>query len=297
MQNGGTFASSILDTIGATPLLALNGIYAKLETTNPTGSIKDRLARYLVERGEEREELQPGDTILEVTSSNTGISLAMVAAVKGYRFVAVMPRSMSPERRKMIRLFGGDIILTPAEEDMTGAVKRYEACVAERDDVWLPRQLDNPDNIAAHHEGIGREIADDLESINAVVAGVGTGGTLLGIAQALPTEVHVVAVEPAESPTLSGGSAGEHDIQGIGEGFIPSLVQDNRELIDEIVAVKSADALKMQRRLARRHGLLVGPSSGANVLAARQIARRYGYDRVVTVLPDRGERYINGSSG
>ncbi|MFO8132410.1 MAG: cysteine synthase family protein [Thermoplasmatota archaeon] len=293
MQNGGTFAGSILDTVGDTPLLKLDGVYAKLEATNPTGSIKDRLARYLVEQAEKRGELERGDLILEVTSGNTGISLAMIAAVKGYRFKAVMPRSMSPERRKMIRLFGGEVILTPAEEDMTGAVNRYEAYAAASDDVWLPRQFDNPDNIAAHRDGIGQEVADEVEDIDAVVVGVGTGGTLLGIAQALLDDVHIVAVEPAESPVLSGGPADHHDIQGIGEGFVPSLVEDNRELIDDIVTIQSADALDMQRLLAHRHGLLVGPSSGANMLAARQVAGRY--ENVVTVLPDRGERYINGS--
>lgn len=220
----------------------------------------------------------------------------MIAAVKGYRFKAVMPRSMSPERRKMIQMFGGEVILTPAQEGMKGAVERYKAYVAAHDDVWLPRQFDNPDNIAAHHKGIGQEVTQEMEHVDAVVAGVGTGGTLLGMAQALPDTAHIVAVEPAESAVLSGESAGPHAIQGIGEGFVPSLVEDHQGLIDDIVTVKSADALKMQRRLARRHGLLVGPSSGANVLAARQIARRYRYENVVTVLPDRGERYINGAS-
>lgn len=292
MSHGGSFVGSILDTIGNTPLLSIDGVYAKLETTNPTGSIKDRLAYYVVERAEERGELRPGDTILEVTSGNTGISLAMMAAVKNYRFVAVMPRSMSIERQKMIELLGGDIILTPAEEGMRGAVKQYEACRAQFDHVWLPRQFDNPDNIAAHRQGIGREIAEEMPRVDVVVAGVGTGGTLLGIAQALRHDSpRVVAVEPAESPVLSGGSAGHHDIQGIGEGFIPSLVRRNRQLIDEIITVKSCDAFVMQRQLARRHGLLVGPSAGANMLAAQRMRKRY--EHVVTVLPDRGERYIH----
>ncbi len=223
----------------------------------------------------------------------------MIAAVKGYRFKAVMPRSMSTERRKMIQLFGGEVILTPAATGMTGAVERYEAYAAASDDVWLPRQFDNPDNIAAHRQGIGREVAREMQHVDAVVAGVGTGGTLLGMAQALADDVHIVAVEPAEAAVLSGGlggSAGHHAIQGIGEGFVPSLVEDNRELIDDILTIKSTDALDMQRRLARRHGLLVGPSSGANMLAAWQVARRHDYGTVVTVLPDRGERYINGSS-
>ncbi len=218
----------------------------------------------------------------------------MVAAVRGYRFVAVMPRSTSSERRKMIRAFGGHVILTPAKEHMEGAIKRYEICAAAHEDMWLPRQFDNPDNIAAHRDGIGREIARQMQHVDAVVAGVGTGGTLLGIAQALDAGVHIVAVEPAESAILSGGPAGHHRIQGIGEGFIPGLIQNNRNLIDEIIPVKSEEALAMQRRLARRHGLLVGPSSGANMLAAREVAQEH--ETVVTVLPNRGERYISGSS-
>jgi len=298
MKGGGLFATSMLDTIGNTPLIRIGKIYAKLETTNPTGSIKDRLAWYLVKNAEERGELKPGNTIIEVTSGNTGISLAMVSAIKGYRFTAVMPASVNSEKRKMMESFGAEIILTPAEKEMVGAVEVYEELVRHNGNAWIPRQFENPDNIAAHKAGIGREIIRQMKgNVDAFVAGVGTGGTLLGVALALKKinpDVKIVAVEPMESAVLSGGNPGCHRISGIGEGFIPQIVKDNRSLIDEVVTVKSSDAIAMSNKLARKYGVLVGISSGANVMVARNITKRY--KDIVTVLPDRGERYLSMES-
>ena len=297
-QGGGLFATSMLDTIGNTPLIRIGKIYAKLETTNPTGSIKDRMAWYLIKKAEGRGELRKGDTIIEVTSGNTGISLAMVSAIRGYRFTAVMPASVNSEKRKMMEAFGAEIILTPAEKEMAGAVEVYEEMVKHTRNVWLPRQFENPDNINAHRDGIGMEIIRQMDgNVDAFVAGVGTGGTLLGVALALKKinpKVKIIAVEPMESAVLSGGNPGRHKISGIGEGFVPQIVKDNRGLIDEVITVKSKDAIAMSRELARKYGILVGISSGANVLAAGKMVKRC--ENVVTVLPDRGERYLSTES-
>ena len=287
----------ILNSIGNTPLIKIGNIYAKLETTNPTGSVKDRMAWYMVKKAEERQELKPGNKIIEVTSGNTGISLAMISAIKGYKFIAIMSESMSIERRKMIELFGGKIILTSAEDDMVGAVKKYNELVRRNKNTWLPKQFENPDNIAALKKGLGKEIIKQMKGkIDAFVAGVGTGGTLIGVAQALKEigfKAKVIAVEPEESAVLSGKKAGSHMIQGIGEGFIPKIVKENINLIDEIITIKSQDAIRMKNKLAKKFGILVGISSGANVLAAREIEKRYRYKKIVTILPDRGERYLS----
>lgn len=278
-------------------MLKLDNIYAKLETVNPSGSIKDRMAWYMVRKAEERGELRQGMEIIEVTSGNTGIAFAMVSAVRGYKFTAIMPESMSIERMKMMKAFGANVVLTPAAEDMAGAVRRCKEIIKGRKNVWLPRQFENPDNIEAHRRGIGMEIIQQMDGkVDAFVAGIGTGGTLLGVAKAFidaGIDAKIVGVEPAESAVLSGGKSGLHRIQGIGEGFIPKLVKDNIELIDEIVVIRSEDAIKMSKLLARRYGILVGISSGANVLAALRIKKKYGLKRVVTVLPDRGERYLS----
>lgn len=286
----------IFNSIGNTPLIKIGNIYAKLETTNPTGSVKDRMAWYMVKKAEERQELKPGNKIIEVTSGNTGISLAMISAIKGYKFIAIMPESMSIERRKMIELFGGKIILTSAKDDMAGAVKKYNKLVRKNKNAWLPKQFENPDNITALKNGLGKEIIKQMKGkIDAFVAGVGTGGTLIGVAQALKemgSKAKVIAVEPKESAVLSGKKAGSHMIQGIGEGFIPKIVKENINLIDEIITVKSQEAIRMKNKLAKKFGILVGISSGANVLAAREIEKRYRYKKIVTILPDRGERYL-----
>lgn len=287
---------NILNTIGNTPLLNIEGIYAKLETYNPTGSVKDRAIWYMVKKAEERGELKQGYKIIEVTSGNTGIALAMISAVRGYKFTAIMPDSMSIERIKMIKAYGAEIILTPGSEDVGGAVKKYEEIIKnESDSVWLPRQFENPDNIEAHELGLGREIVEQTSgTVDALVAGVGTGGTLIGVALALKNNnpnVKIFAVEPEESAVMSGGIAGLHKIQGIGDGFIPKIIQDNLGLIDGVIKVSSREAVDMQKKLVKKHGLLVGISSGANMVAANKIKEKFG--QVVTILPDRGERYLS----
>jgi cysteine synthase A len=286
---------NILKVIGNTPLIKIGNIFAKLETTNPTGSIKDRMAWYMVKKAEERGELKPDNEIIEVTSGNTGISFAMISAIKGYKFTAIMPESMSVERRKMMKAFGAKLVLTPAKEDMAGALRRYKEIVRENKKAWLPTQFDNQDNIMAHKEGIGKEIIRQMRGqIDAFVAGVGTGGTLIGVAKALKEvnpNVKIIAVEPKESAVLSGGKPGLHKIQGIGEGFVTKIIKDNLHLIDEVIAVKSVDAINMANKLSKDYGILVGISSGANILAAEQAVRKY--KNIVTVLPDRGERYLS----
>lgn len=294
-------ANNILDLIGETPLLKIpineNGgaIWAKLETTNPTGSVKDRMAWYIVKKAEERGELKPGSKIIEVTSGNTGIAFAMISAVRGYKFTAVMPKSVSIERVKMMKSFGANVVLTSAKADIAGAVKKYEELVKKNKDAWLPKQFENPDNVAAHREGIGKEIIEQTGGkIDAFVAGAGTGGTLIGAAQALKNlnpEIKIFVVEPAESAVLSGGKPGPHQIQGIGEGFIPKVLQENRKWIDGVIKIKSKDAIAMRKKLVRDCGILVGISSGANVLAATELSKKF--KNVVTVLPDRGERYLS----
>ena len=285
----------ILNTIGNTPLIEVEGVYAKLETYNPTGSIKDRMAWYIVKKAEERGELKRGSRVIEATSGNTGIALSMISAIRGYHFTAVMPESMSIERQKMIKVFGGELVLTPAEEDIAGTVKKYEELIRKDPGAWLPRQFENADNYLAHKNGLGQEIIRQMNGrVDAFVAGTGTGGTLIGVAMALKDvnpNVRIVAVEPEESAVISGGDPGLHSIQGIGEGFVPEIVQENIGLVDELVKVKSQDAIGMSERLAKKHGLLVGISSGANILAAMQI--RKSYANVVTILPDRGERYLS----
>ena len=287
--------TNILNIIGNTPLININGIYAKLETTNPSGSIKDRMVGYMIKQAKKNGELKKGDEIIEVTSGNTGIALAMISAIRGYNFTAIMPESMSIERRNMIKAFGGKVILTPAKEDIAGAVKKYNEIIAKNPNAWLPKQFENPDNITAHEKGLGQEIIRQMDgNIDAFVAGAGTGGTLIGVAKALKNinpKVKIFAVEPKESAVLSGDNAGLHLIQGIGEGFIPKLLQDNLDLIDEIITIKSQDAVNMSKKLAKQYGLLVGISSGANILAAK-LAQKL-YKNVITVLPDRGERYLN----
>jgi len=288
---------SVLELIGNTPLIKIGDIFAKLETVNPSGSVKDRMAWYMIKKAEERKELKPGNKIIEVTSGNTGISFAMLSAIRGYKFTAIMPESMSVERRKMIKAFGAEIFLTPAKKDMAGAVEQYQKLIKANPDAWLPRQFENPDNIAAHREGLGKEIIKQTKGkIDSFVAGVGTGGTLIGTAQALKKinpKIKIIAVEPAESAILSGKKPGLHKIQGIGEGFIPKLVQENIAIIDEVIMIGSNEAIDTSKELAEKFGILVGISSGANVLAARRIKEKYGFKNIVTVLPDRGERYLS----
>ena len=294
---------NVLDLIGKTPVVELaevnntkSTILAKLEALNPSGSIKDVMTRYMIDVAEKNGILRPGSKIIEETSGNTGISFAMLAALKGYQFVAVMPEHMSQERIQMMRAFGAEIVLTPEKEGFAGALERLEQLGKENKDAWLPRQFSNPDNIAAHREITGQRILKEIgDRIDAFVAGVGTGGTLMGVAEALKRvypEVRIVAVEPAESAVMIGEEPGSHIIQGIGPGFIPSLV--NMDLIDEVIKVKDDDAVEMTKKLIKEEGLMVGISSGANVLASLEVARKSGKGKtIVTILPDRGERYLS----
>lgn len=294
---------NVLDLIGKTPIVELaklnntkSTILAKLEALNPSGSIKDVMARYMIDMAEKKGLLKPGNKIIEETSGNTGISFAMLAALKGYKFIAVMPENMSQERRQIIQAFGAQVVLTPEEKGFVGALETLEQLAKENKGAWLPKQFENPDNVAAHREITGKNILQAVgDKIDVLVAGVGTGGTLMGVAEALKQanrDVRIVAVEPAESAVMIGEEPGSHIIQGIGPGFVPSLV--NMNLIDEVIKVKSNDAAEMTRRLFKEEGLMVGISSGANVLAALKVARKSGKGKtIVTILPDRGERYLS----
>jgi cysteine synthase len=291
-----------LALIGSTPLVRLRRIspheggvvYGKVESRNPGGSVKDRAALSMVLLAEREGKLRKGSTIIEATSGNTGISLAMIAAVRGYTCVVVMPEDMSVERRYILRAYGAEIVLTPADEGMAGAVARAMALVAKTDGAWMSRQFENPANPDAHACATGREIlAQTGGEMAAFVAGVGTGGTLTGCGRvlrgALGGRVQIVAVEPAASAVLSGREPGAHGIQGIGAGFVPPIF--DRSLVDEVLTVTDLAAERMVRRLAREEGLLVGPSSGANVHAAVEVAKRVK-GSIITMLPDSGERYL-----
>jgi len=294
---------SVLDLIGKTPLVKLHRvndtgstIWAKLEALNPSGSIKDVMALYMMNLAEKRGELKSGARIIEATSGNTGISFAMLAQLKCYRFMAVMPEYMSRERVQMMEAFGAEIVLTPAADGFAGTMEKLDELSREYPDAWLPRQFDNPDNTAAHREITGKRILEGIKGqIDAFISGVGTGGTLMGVAEALKNvypRVRIVAVEPAESAVMSGDDPGYHKIQGIGSGFIPGLL--NMDLIDSIIPVSSEAAIDVARSLMRDEGLMVGISSGANVIAALKVAAEMGDGKtIVTVLPDRIERYIS----
>lgn len=291
---------SILDLIGRTPLVALRripaagAVYAKLEAKNPSGSVKDRPALAMIEAAEADGKVGEGSVIVEATSGNTGIALAMIAAVRGYRCVLVMPEDMSVERRRILRAYGAEIVITSAEDGMAGAVAEAERIAARTERVFMPRQFDNPANPSVHERTTARELLDEVPNLAAFVAGVGTGGTLTGVARVLRKErpeVRIIAVEPAKSAVLSGGAPGLHAIQGLGAGFIPKIL--DRSLIHEVVTVTDVAADKMTRRLAREEGLLVGPSSGANVHVACEVAAKTS-GPVVTMLCDSGERYLLG---
>lgn len=295
-------ADDALGLIGKTPLVRLSRVnsggaqlFAKAEFLNPAGSVKDRPALAMIESAERAGVLKPGATVVEATSGNTGISLAMIAAVRGYRCVLVMPEDMSLERRYILRAYGADIILTPASDGMTGAVSRALSLLGETPGAFMPSQFKNPANPECHEVGTAREILEQTGGeIAAFVAGVGTGGTITGVGRVLRAElgrrVLLVAVEPANSAVLRGKPPGMHGIQGLGAGFIPEIL--DRTLIDEVAEVTDVAAERMVRRLAREEGLLVGPSSGANVHVACEIAARLTQGSVITVLCDSGERYL-----
>ena len=294
-----------METIGNTPIVKLekinstnSNIYVKLDNLNPSGSIKDVMVFWMIKMAEKRGELKKGSRIIEVTTGNTGISFAMLSAIKGYRFTAVMPEHMSIERRQIMKAFNAEIVLTPKEQDMPGAIKKYNELIKQYPDAWLPKQFENYDNILAHKNITGKEIIKQLgNKVDYFIAGAGTGGTLIGVAKALKEvnqNVKIICVEPAESAVLSGKKPGLHEIQGIGEGFIPEILKDNLELIDEVIQIKSEEAIKMAVKLAKEEGLLVGISSGANALAALQMAKKINQNQtIVTILPDRGERYLS----
>ncbi len=269
-------------------------VVVKLESQNPAGSVKDRACIAMIEAAERDGRLQPGDTIVEPTSGNTGIGLALVAAVKGYRLILTMPDDASSERRKLLEHYGAEVVLTPARKLMKGAIERAEEIVAHNPRCFMPQQFDNPANAEAHRAGTALEILRDTGGqIDAFVAGVGTGGTITGVGERLKADVpgiRIVAVEPAASPVLAGGSPGQHAIYGIGAGFVPALL--SRTVIDDVLACDEQTAFDMAGRLAREEGLTAGPSGGAAVWGAVEIARRLGTGRrVVTVLPDSWDRY------
>jgi cysteine synthase A len=298
-------AQDITALIGNTPLVRLNRVsqgtgvefLAKLEFQNPGGSVKDRIALSMIAAAEERGLIDSETIILEPTSGNTGIGLAMVAAAKGYRCALVMPDTMSVERRKLLKAFGAELILTPGSEGMPGAIAKAEELAAGDSRYFIPQQFDNPANPAIHRSTTAEEIWRDTDgALDLFVAGVGTGGTLTGVASALKDrlpELQVVAVEPADSPVLSGGEPGPHKIQGIGAGFIPAVL--DQDLVDEVFTVANEEAFAMARRLPREEGLLVGISSGAAVHAALEVARRPENmgKRLVVVVPSFGERYLS----
>jgi len=299
--------TSMEQLIGGTPLLELTRVereeglearvLAKLEFCNPAGSVKDRAAKAMLDDGEARGLLKPGSVIIEPTSGNTGIGLAAVAAPRGYRVLIVMPETMSEERRRLMRAYGAEVVLTPGESGMAGAIERARELAAEIPGGFIPGQFENPANPAAHRAGTGPEIWADTEgAVDVFVAGVGTGGTLTGAGEYLKSRnpaVKIVAVEPAASPVLSEGRAGSHGLQGIGAGFVPEAL--NTEIYDEIIPVEDEAAFAMVRRLGRTEGVLAGISSGAAVWAAVRLAKRRENrgKTIVALLPDGGDRYLS----
>ena len=296
-------ARDMTQLIGGTPLLQLNrlcpqgNLLAKLETFNPAGSAKDRVAAAMIASAESAGLLRPGSTIIEPTSGNTGIGLAAVATIKGYRVILTMPDSMSEERRRLLRAYGAELVLTPGSEGMAGAIRKAEELAAVIPDSFVPAQFANPANAAAHYTTTGPEIwSDTAGRVDIFVAGVGTGGTITGVGRYLKEQnpaVRIIAVEPAGSPVLSGGAAGPHGLQGIGAGFVPQVL--DTAVIDEIVTVTEQDAYATARAMARQEGVLVGISAGAALHAALQVVSRLenSGETVVVLLPDTGERYLS----
>ncbi|MEE8493245.1 MAG: cysteine synthase A [Nitrospirales bacterium] len=296
--------TEITQLIGGTPLVRLNRlspdggatIYAKVESFNPGGSVKDRICLNMLDEAEREGRIKPGATIVEPTSGNTGIGLALVSAVRGYNLILVMPESMSMERASLLSSYGAQLVLTPAWEGMKGAIQEAESILSQNPSYFMPNQFANPANPAIHRKTTALEIWDALDGrIDAFVAAVGTGGTITGCGEVFKDRrpgIQIVAVEPAGSPVLSGGEAGPHKIQGIGAGFVPQVL--NRSILDRILTVKDEQAYQTTKMLAKKEGLLVGISSGANVFAAQRVAEELGPGKhVVTVLCDTGERYIS----
>jgi len=302
---------SCLDLLGNTPLIRLqhcfptvglipaagSRIYGKMENRNPGGSVKDRIALSMIEDAEKKGLLKEGSTLIEPTSGNTGIGLAWIGKLKGYKVILCMPESMSVERRKLLKKFGAELVLTPASQGMKGAISRAEEIATEHTKSFIPQQFNNPSNPAVHKATTAQEIWKDTDgNIDVFIAGVGTGGTISGVGEELKKKnpnIKVIAVEPADSPVISGGQPGPHKIQGIGAGFIPGNL--NTEIIDDVVKVTNDDAIQTSHKAAIEEGLLVGYSSGAALFAALEVAKRDEYKgkRIVVVLPDTGERYLS----
>ncbi|MCA0756062.1 cysteine synthase A [Paenibacillus sp. N4] len=299
--------NNITDLIGGTPLVRLNNvvppdsaeIYLKLEFFNPGSSVKDRIAISIIEEAEKDGRLKRGDTIIEATSGNTGIGIALVAAARGYKAILVMPETMSLERRNLLRAYGAELVLTPGPEGMKGAIRTAQELAEKHPEYFQALQFDNPANVKIHRETTGPEIVKAIESLggglDGFVAGVGTGGTITGAGEVLRQQypdIRIAAVEPASSPVLSGGSPGLHKIQGIGAGFVPSIL--DTDIYDEIIQVSNEEAFELARRVAKEEGILGGISSGAAIHAAIQLAQKLGAGkRVVAVIPSNGERYLS----
>ncbi len=294
---------SITELVGQTPIVKLSklvpedaaDVYVKLESFNPGSSVKDRIALAMIEKAEQTGELQPGSTIIEPTSGNTGIGLAMIGSAKGYKVIIVMPETMSIERRKLMQAYGAELILTPGSEGIKGSIAKATE-LAEKEGYFLPLQFENPENPHIHEVTTGVEIADAFaDGLDAFVSGIGTGGTITGAGKVLAEKfpgIDIVGVEPAESAVLSGGQPGPHKIQGIGTGFVPKVL--DRDVITEMIAVAGDDAIKTAREVAHQEGFLVGISSGAAVNAALQVAKKLGKGKkVLAILPDNGERYLS----
>jgi len=296
-------ARSVLDLIGSTPVVKLKAlpgkndaeVWAKLESFNPGGSVKDRICLNMIETAERQGKLKPGATIVEPTSGNTGIGLALIAAVKGYRLILTMPDTMSEERRSLLCAYGARLILTPDTKGMGGAIHKAEELLEQNSDYFMPQQFNNPANPEIHRRTTAVELLKQFKRIDAFVAGVGTGGTITGVGEVLKPKmkgVRICAVEPAASPVISGGEPGFHKIQGIGAGFIPAVL--NRQILDDVITVTDEDATSYTRRLAAEEGLLVGISSGAACCAALKVAKTLGAGHiVVTIFPDKGEHYLS----
>ncbi len=292
---------TVLDLIGDTPIMSLKkmtglNIYAKAEFLNPGGSIKDRVAQFMIEEAERQGRLKPGMTIMEPTSGNTGIGLALVGVQKGYKVVIIMPENMSEERKKIIAALGAELVLTPADKNIAGTVEEAEKRAEADSSIYVPQQFENPDNPEIHYRTTAREIGDQLDGqIDMFVSGLGSGGTLCGVGRFLKEknpDILVVAVEPKNVSALLGHEPGLHKIQGIGDGFVPPVLDTS--LVDEVIEVTDDDAIQTARKLAKMQGLLVGTSSGANVWASMQAAKKYGKDKnIATVLADRAERYFS----
>ena len=298
---------SITELIGDTPLVRLNRvvpegsaeIYLKLEFQNPGASVKDRIGLSMVEVAEQEGKLKQGGTIIEATSGNTGIGLAMVAAAKGYKAILVMPETMSIERRSLLKAYGAQLVLTPGAEGMKGAIRRAEEIQAENPDYFMPQQFNNPANVKVHRETTGPEIVQAINDydgkLDAFISGVGTGGTITGAGEVLKASfpgIKIYAIEPTNSPVLAGGKPGPHKIQGLGAGFIPTIL--NTEIYDGIISVDNEEAFETARRVAKEEGILGGISSGAAIFAALKVAKELGAGkRVVAVIPSNGERYLS----